>query len=148
MKKVIFMKVFMAFCAMLAFSFLGVEQVAAQSNTLVSSTGASGTSAAAKDLMTIPTGNFVGASQAQILIAQKMEQIKLDMLTAGLPPSAIVALEKQHLFYQILDENIKSGSTIPNAIVVAALTMTSMDEGVTQPVAVGFKQEATNLLKI
>jgi hypothetical protein len=144
MKKVNFKKVLMALTIAMTFLFLGVEQASAQSSTL------SGTAfpGANKAVMAPPQGNFVSVGQANPLIEAKLMEIKADLNTPGLPQSAITALEKKFRYFELIDEQLKSGSSIPMAI-VNALSMVSPDEiGLPQSVALALKQEAVDLLTI
>lgn len=141
MKKVNFLKVVMAFTAVLAFFFLGVEQADAQSSSSVVGTGTAA-------LMATPTGSFVSVDNAQLLIAAELEEIKTLIGGGQLPQSTVNAMMRQAMYYTLLDGALKSGSGVPQSIVFASMNIVTDVYGVTEPIALTLRQEAINLLKI
>ncbi len=145
MKKVNFKKVFLALTVMLTFLFLGVEQAGAQSNTLTSSQATPGVN---KTLMAPLQGNFVSVDEALVILQARLEEIKDDITTGGLPQSAINALMNEARYHTLILEQLMSGGAVPQSIVSAAITINSDQYGVSQPVAQSLKQQAVNLLKV
>lgn len=135
MKKVDFKKVIMALSVALVFLFLGVDRASAQSIAGPSSSG----------LTSIPTGVFVGIDEALQLLQNKMQELKTD-LGAPLPPSVLAQLEKKYSFFGLISNSIQSGDTVPKSIANASANMVTDAFGVTQNIALGWKQEAVTLL--
>lgn len=138
MKKVNFKITLMGLLLAVAFLFAGGEQAKAQT---LSSIGGNG-------LYAVPQGNFVGSSEALVLIEGKMEQIKIDMLQFAPGSSFYIAYEREYLYYQTIHDNIKQGVVVPQAIITGILLFDSADaySNVTQQTKQQLKNDAVDLL--
>ena len=104
MKMKRFKTMLVALIAVLALT-LGAERVHAQSDLQ------------SADLFALPTGAFVSAAEADVLLSGQIEQLKnlLSTLTAG--TQAYITTEQAVIYYDLLRVEIASGKAIPESIV-------------------------------
>jgi hypothetical protein len=152
MKKVK-LKVVLGALSLAFFLFLGMSQVGAQSATTIGTgvpsvkPGSSGSGSST--ILVAPQGNFYGTDDALSILANELGLLKdqLSQLTSGSPVYASV--EIKYVYYSNIDQSLRAGATVPNAIVEGLQPLTTDAYGpVSQANLVILRQSAISLLTI
>ena len=133
MKKVNFKSMIAMLSFALTLLFVGVGQLSAQSTDFDAP-------------LSPPQGNFVSNDEAQAILAVELADLKdqLTVLQSGDPVYA--AVEMQYVYYEGIDNALKSGSTVPNAIVEGLAPFTTDVYPVDDATILLLKQGAIQLL--
>ncbi len=149
MEKVKF-KVVLGALSFVFFLFLGMGQVEAQSATTIGNgtpTKAGSTGSGSSTILVAPQGSFYGTDDALSILANELGILKdqLSQMTPGNPVYASV--ETKYVYYSNIDQSLRAGATVPNAIVQGLQPLTTDAYGpVSQANLVILRQSAISLL--
>lgn len=135
MKKVNFKSILTMLSVVFTLLFVGLGSASGQSTL----TGAT---------ITPPQGNFVNASQAQVILGEQLSILKDQLTQMDISNPAYVGVEIKYVYYQGIDDSIKAGATVPTAIVKGLAPFMSETYDLTTSQVNLLKQDAINLLDI
>lgn len=133
MKKVNFKSMIAMLSFALAMLFVGVEQLSAQTNVVDAP-------------LAVPQGNFVSNDEAQAILAVELAGLKDQLTSLQVGDPVYAAVEMQYVYYGGIDNALKSGSTVPEAIVEGLAPFTTDAYAVDAATINLLKQGAIQLL--
>ena len=145
MKSVYSKNAFWTLLLVIACSFLGAGQLAAQSQALAAP--GSGNSLPTKGVYALPQGNFVNATLAESILLQQMEQL-LGQMKASQGAPFFSALERKYNYFSTIRNEIAMGKSVKEAIATGLSGAVFPMPRPSQTVISQLKQEAVNLLAI
>ena len=149
MEKVKF-KVVLGALSFAFFLLVGMNRMEAQTvSTMTAPGGAAGTKGAGAyaAVLAVPQGSFYGTDDALTVLANELGILKdqLSQLTPGNP--VYTSVETKYVYYSNIDQALRTGATVPNAIVQGLQPLTTDAYGpVSQANLVILRQSAISLL--
>ena len=144
MKKVNFKAVIVALSFAMAFLFLGIQRVEAQSATVSSSL--SSPTSHGKGVYSAPQGSFVSSQEAENLLFNAMVSLKAQMESLVPGSAAYNATDRLKNYYFAIYSNVKGGMMVPTAISQGLTIFASDVDGTSQTDLQTMKGEAVALL--
>jgi hypothetical protein len=123
MKKARFKMLFVAVLAVFALLFAGAENLQAQSDM--------------DDPFALPTGTFVSAAEAEVLLGSQVLNLKGLIVTLTPGTSAYRTTERALIYYSTIQGEVSSGKDIPNSILTSLTYMRDTETGATAFTPVG-----------
>ncbi|MBK9014612.1 MAG: hypothetical protein IPM82_11320 [Saprospiraceae bacterium] len=135
MKKVNFKSMLTALSVALTLLFVGIGSAGAQSDMTSSP-------------LTIPQGSFVDANQAQVILGEQLDILKDQLSVLQIGDPIYTAVEIKYVYYQEIDNALKSGSTVSSSIVQGLAPFMTEAYDLTSTQVTQLKQDAIDLLSI
>jgi hypothetical protein len=134
MRKVKFKMMLIAAISAFTLLLAGVERGHAQSNF-------------GGDPFVLPTGNFVGAAEADVLLSQQVINLKNILVTLTPGTAAYKTVERAILYYSLIQSEVASGKDIPQSI-LTGLEYISIDiyGGASNLELLGLRTESIDML--